>query len=1323
MEISGAEQAIIEFSEQLAAWKIKYYVSLYRQKFVSGRQDEEKKNLIRQLKLQKKKIQSMHKEHSDHLELHLEERNETLVKEKEELESVLSEERDVIRQLRAEITELSDGKWTAETELKRLEQEHLVELERKMLLVQQSKDDLAYAKEELEISRRTAQDYSKSIHGLEGQLTELSARYEERIHLCDTQHQERDDGQAQKKIEGLSKEVYQLNSQVDALTQTHGEDQREVATLKNTILNLTREVSVIKKEKSETDALIITVQSDLYQKNLQITSLEKLITELTVQRDRLGRMAEDGTNTTEMINSDLQRLMMVIEQKSKEIASYQRAEEERNRFMATADSRVERLMLDSDRYGLIVEDQYVQNKRLLETIDQNNVYTQLIESQLNAYRKRDLLSQQSSGSPMTGSAAAAAAARAMSPLSHHYSSHSVVPELRTFSLKEDPPLGDESFTETLHPLEGKLVNLLSLLEEKLTQLDSVVRQVDGTGGHHLSPHESGEGSGSHNNSQSSDATNESQLEELCSKLESMLMKENEKLNDLKAELTTARHAINISQAEKEKLVQTLQKLPTEKSHRRKTLSAHVEKLQIALQERLVEAQNVATEALNCKMECDRLREELTMAEEALEEIKRQRSVQSRPPSRSKPRPPSRSQEGRRQSSQDLSHPIQEDSNDDAGFMTPTGGGSSLLTASLQDDLPVETTHRDGDTNASTLPARPKAKKQFSELDSNNLVPQSPLQLHRKVSAPVTPQTIGKSEVYQLHSDPRGGLASPRSPDENQNHPTPLATSKQGSNQSLGRHSNHSSPSDTHSNLNNNNHTHSSYFSSTTKRMSVTPSDQSLSKIESPLQLLRMIQSKLHATHQLLTQLQTRKEASRAEIEKWTLFFLREHGRVPGLAESKYGPSNQIFETFNKVQHEIYSCHYEVQELFDHLDSRRQEILRSHPSLNSLLEDLDAMFLDPLLSQHDGEEEEYEDAYKLHFDSVETMLLQVNTDSEEVSIHSNFSIRSGGGIFPTGLMDYERLDDLSKVDVLQNIENDIKEFQQDLDELKQALHDSREVAEELNHKVKSFKSEIQSWSREFRASHGGNEPTQDDKEREMTEVYTVCHETHLLLEEELDKMKTFALISSAKATEIDRLKVIFRKFLRSSSPTVAAQFQSSSSRGGRGGGMMSSQNSSASLQSSQSLFHSLSDRLGSILQEDRNLKPVKKTSSMESDSINSTTYPSLSETPEQDLVKLTDDLEMLRAYFAAAETDLGELKERKGEIKSLMKSWEEEFIQTNQRKPTREERKTLMEDMYEEYQAIQEELAEILEQREKGLKMKLKIEYLLELRMKQISSRG
>jgi hypothetical protein len=226
------------------------------------------------------------------------------------------------------------------------------------------------------------------------------------------------------------------------------------------------------------------------------------------------------------------------------------------------------------------------------------------------------------------------------------------------------------------------------------------------------------------------------------------------------------------------------------------------------------------------------------------------------------------------------------------------------------------------------------------------------------------------------------------------------------------------------------------------------------------------------------------------------------------------------------------------------------------------------------------------------------------------------------------------------------------------------------------------------------------------------------------------MKTYALISSAKSTEIERLKAIFRKFLRISSPEVATQFQGMAAMVSHPPAAMSSHNSSVSLQSSQSLFQSLSDRLGSVVEERKDTKTHQQgagggagrgSSSMESDSINSSTYPPVSETPQQDLVKLTDDLEMLRAYFTAAENNLKELKDRKAEIKHLMKSWEEEFIQTNLRKPTSQERKTLMEDMYEEYQAIQEEITEILEQREKGLKMKVKIEYLLNLRMKQLAS--
>ncbi|CAE7460653.1 unnamed protein product [Symbiodinium microadriaticum] len=465
---------------------------------------------------------------------------------------------------------------------------------------------------------------------------------------------------------------------------------------------------------------------------------------------------------------------------------------------------------------------------------------------------------------------------------------------------------------------------------------------------------------------------------------------------------------------------------------------------------------------------------------------------------------------------------------------------------------------------------------------------------------------------------------------------------------------------------------------------------SLTGSESPKQALQVFRTRLHYHKQILSELADEKENCRDAIEKWTLYFLKEQGRVPGLADSKYGTNSQVFENFNGAQHDIYAHHTEVQQLFDLLDSKREEM--EEEGLGDALERLEDEFQDPILSL--PEKEEYEDAYKLHFESVEMMLANGPPDSDDMSITSTNTALTG--FYPNGVLDFGNLTDVAKLDVLENIDNDIRQFNQDITELHNSLHDARAYAENLNSKLNGLKSELKAWHRDYVQRHG-REPNEKVKEEEVADLYLECHDLHSELEEEMEKMRAIALISTAKATEVDRLKVLKRRFAR----RAPASYQSSVNDSG------SQVSLSSSLSHAQSRSRALSEKSSSYLAKEESLTSV----SMQSDA-SSRSLKFAKENLQKDIAKMSDDLDMLNQYIATADEDVEECKQ-------AAKQWEEDFIRDNKRKPTMTERKTQVEDLYDEYSNMQEEIAEVLEQREKALRMINKIEQSMEHKVNKL----
>ena len=139
--------------------------------------------------------------------------------------------------------------------------------------------------------------------------------------------------------------------------------------------------------------------------------------------------------------------------------------------------------------------------------------------------------------------------------------------------------------------------------------------------------------------------------------------------------------------------------------------------------------------------------------------------------------------------------------------------------------------------------------------------------------------------------------------------------------------------------------------------------------------------------------------------------------------------------------------------------------------------------------------------------------------------------------------FDEIEDAGKIEILANLGADVKAFQDDVAELHVSLQDSRESAERLHDSLKFQKSKIRQWHERFEKKFGRT-PSEEDKEKEASHLYLKAHEVHSELEAEMEKMRVFALIATAKNTEADRLKVLRRKFMRQAPPDYLASEDSS-----------------------------------------------------------------------------------------------------------------------------------------------------------------------------------
>jgi DNA repair exonuclease SbcCD ATPase subunit len=1437
MEITGAEQALLEFQEMLAAWKIKYYIQKYKDKKSYESLDDEKKNWIRQCKGLKKKVISLQGEIAEYLGKDLEGVSLALTSEKSVLEVTLEEARATNLRLNGHIEKLNETIESMKYEQEQVLKKHAEELESAARVLEESRTETKVVREEMDVSRRACQDYLRTITALENKLQDAQ---EDLSGLRSGDM--KDSIRLQTRIDDMERDMQELVAKLDMTIEVKNTLVTELEGVKKQLKTTSEDLRVTQEGKKAIEVSNEDLESDLEAKTSQIGSLERLVTEISVQRDNLKELLSEGVTATVVYKADMAKLQAIINEKTTQVNELTSSLATRSQELAAAIRSDDATIQLLERTAMNVEDLEMKVLLLEESNAENYSYARVLETQVLQARRQEHSrgGVRTAGTPgaMQGGGSAPAstfnATRMQSPgaMASFYTSASAGNTMHMqpsspgyyedFGVMEDSMLTGSitSNPGIINPLENRLVSLLSLLEDKLSQLDGVVKNSDDnvlleeedsrvsqedsrvTEENSRTSHEDSRASMTEDSrasmtedsrasmtedSRASVTEDESMLsliewedhvanlEDQCAQIEEELLDEKTRLENTKADLSDARDEIQTIQREKEELKNAIKKyqrkyqqkygrMPPDEGADAESMALyeHFQQVQADMQTRLTEAQSIATEALNFKMECDRLQDELAAAQDELEMARmelEQRQVKKE--AKRKPLKPVKVVKKKKPAAavakkQKKDMTVVEEADDEDSYATANGGSRSTVGGGSRSTV-------EGSTHTPAPPSRPKSNKHYSELDKGQK--DTPPRPGRKVSEPVKPVKDERgAQVMSFHDGDQSRSGSyedsrdslPSLPAQSDSLPGQNSSVESRSRGGRGDSSDEAGPTDSYaeyesaregpgeSDIDRNGGSvesidrHESSVDSVDRgdgeedeqeqeqeqddNVSAYSSLQgasidegegsveergsreqaggdelvSLTGSESPGQVLQVVRRRLQYHKQVLGELADEKENCRDAIEKWTLYFLKEQGRVPGLADSKYGTNNQVFENFNGAQHDIYAHHTEVQELFDIFDSKRDEIAEEEDLIDAL-EDLEEDFQDPLLSLPEGEE--YEDAYKLHFESVETLLANGPPDNEDMSITSTNTALTG--FYPNGVLDFANLADVAKLDVLENIETDIKQFNQDIAELHTSLHEARNNAEQLNSKLNELKAELKAWHKDYVSRHG-REPSDQVKEREVSDLYLQCHDLHTDLEEEMEKMRTIALISTAKATEVDRLKVLKRRFAR----------RAPSSYAGSNNDSVSQASLSSSLSNMQSHSREITDKSESYMGKD------DASMSLQSDA-SSRSLKFAKENLQKDIAKMSDDLDMLQAYVTTADEDVKELRNRKDECKEAAKQWEEDFIRTNKRKPTVAEKKVQVEDLYDEYSNLQEEIAEVLEQRDKAVKMIAKIEQSMEHKVNKL----
>lgn len=1144
---------LVEFQEQIAAWKIKYYVNLYRQKCNAAEYEANRKLWGRQSKVLRNQILNLRKDIENFHQEDLHNKNEDLKAENKALKEIFTDMKGTNNELNLKVEEMKRSLQDMETSITQTRAQHEAKIIFSNGQMEESRHSIALLREELEVSRRACQDCMKTIASLDSKLAETTKDVQVWKDIAAASGFD----SAQRSVD-LDNMLTEKNALVDELTAKLLAVEKKLEGERMCSESLTQKVHVLENHANGLQDQLNRDSEFVLKCSEEKSSLHRLITEVTLQShtaekkyDKLNELYKDLTRN---YNAKLEDLSNQNDRLNLESTTLQATQN----IVNNCTLKIEDLSIKFEQECMAVEDMEERSRLQIGALMHLTSYSHMLEMKLSMHRQDQYLETAHLGgySPQLSYADPR-----NNPLLKHFDllfdfngniqGSSVVLSGVGNDMHSPGRAGDHSQTpffgngsiaspsgsitsayrpNVTHPLESRLMALLSVLENKVLTtnttsdaenfmevnndidiMDQTVKSkevVKDNKDNKRQQHDSDDNLFASSNAMSVDV------------LENLVVKINdskELLENYKLQLAEIKYRIQTIQDEKSELQRWIAqwqsneynktgKIPKSgNSTESKACFKRLKKLDIILQEVLEEAQVIATYAMETKSRCDDLQDELDEAyrRRKIEHDSKQEQDDGSSASSEK--------NGKAVANKELKKPAFH--RNTVSILNDPSLASAAAFAKRNTALPEVLEEEDEDDNNEEEPHSRKGLRDndmYGEEDRGS----SGGQLAR-------PKTH-KKELEQKESKKKSKNKSKH--DNNYDDHTsfngnyPFSDSN-SYDQSQRYEVNYENISDMQPSL---------------ESSSFVINGGSLRLDEGKYEMLTRytyedFRHDIDEHRNALFVLNDEKWESRRNIERWTIYFLKDQRRLPGLTDTKYGSNNYIFELFNSIQHEIYSHHTAIVDISAFLSNYAADV---YNELQELLNDQQLEF---------PENGEYEDAYKIHFESVESLLA---TDLRQLQ-HDDDSFDSCALYNPIGIMNFDALHEQAKLDVLTNIDMDLNIFHEDVSELHAVLRECRNTANSLNDIVLSEKLQLQEWINRYTSVYNSM-PSDEVIYSSIPDTYNSYQHHRTTLAEELEKMRVIAIVATSKVSESEKLRLLHRRFTSKAPSSYAGSGENSRS---------------------------------------------------------------------------------------------------------------------------------------------------------------------------------
>jgi hypothetical protein len=1274
---------MLEFQEQIAAWKIKYYVHLYKSKVAASQYQSDRRHWGKQGKAMQIKISELKKEFESYHKDDLVSKNEDLKTENKALKEIFADMKGEKNALSIAMDDLK--KRNKDVEKKMLSERE--QYETRLVFcggqIEENRRITQLVREELEVSRRACQDCMKTIATLENKLEES---------IKDTQIW-KDIAAAGGhdyllRNNELDARVRDQSNTIEAMTRKMNETEEMNQTLNNNISNMQNEIDYLSSTIEELNTKISAMNNEMVKSDNEKLSVQRLLAEVTLQYHTTEKNLFAANEKYQTLENEYNSLQSELGNRLRALGDTTNILSSTQNVAYNVTVKMDNINMQHENKCMYIEDIQEKSRMQIGALMHLTAYSHMLESQLVMARQGEYL--EVAHLPYVP-IASYADIRNNSLLKHFNllfdfngnlrrqpnESASNSPQhdskrLMSSSLMspgasiEDGSLVDSSFRSTItHPLESRLMKLLTVLENKMfspsTAPNEIFNNISSSTENNNNTNTINNNNGDMNiANRSASLTSlredsgsvgfESVTLDACEALVAQINAEKDNLEQCKSQLAEYKMKIQEIQDEKAAVHNSIVKwqrneykrtgvMPKSKgnSTTSKALFDAFSSLDNELNKTLLDAQNLASLAVSYKQKCDALQDELDdlyhIRKLETERLKKEKSKQTAKEFKkpvlmhrntlsilNDPAFTNVQQNHKRQQSHDVIYEDGDEDNDDLSYNSRRSRDNNIRENQYNsNDNRTSNNHRGG-----------------NNMRDNNLS-----ESHRTKD---NMSSIASNDNYRYSDRPkahRQDLDNRYDDDRSNNNRSLLH--KNSSNKIVDINNSQSIVSgDFYDAVDNGDEISKELSFSHDDTSKKTPYVQKERPKYSNFDFVDF-QNEIKKHKTALMKLDQDKKIAKDNIEKWTIYFLKDQHRVPGLSDTKYGSNNYLFESFNSIQLEIYSHHSSIVEMTNYIGA----------NCPNILSDLKHLLKDPLLSL--AENEEYEDAYKIHFESVESLLSgnieELKNDEANDKLYN-----------PITTMDFDSLNNQAKIDVLENIDADLHVFHQDVSELHAVLRETRIHANDYNAKLSTLKQQLKEWTDKYITEHNIT-PTEDTLKNEAKGIYDEFHHNRVKLNEELEKMRIVAIVATSKVTESEKLRMLKKKFI-SKAPSSYGENRANAS-------------------SSLSRVYSGEFNDAVKYADDASVETSEGNQSLSTKNENGSGM----------------DISGLKSYLQSSEVEITKLKEMKSNLKRKINEWNDKIYAQYHRKATASDRTDDIERLYENYEKVQDKLTEVLEQRE------------------------